>query len=105
MSNAQEDQRKREKQEMKVLHYYNEYLGSNKILIFEKILFLGIENICNNLFLRFQMENNKQFRRDIHNDDLIYEKNELFYDSYTTGQVCFDEIPDTNDTNYQSETK
>jgi hypothetical protein len=61
-----------QKLEMIVLDYYNEYSTRTGSVYFERIRFLGVEYIKNNLLLRFELENGKQIRRSINDTGLGY---------------------------------
>ena len=62
----------KQKLEMVVLDYYNECSTNTDYVYFERILFLGVENINDNIFLRFELENGKQMRRSINDVGLGY---------------------------------
>lgn len=62
----------KQKLEMVVLDYYNECSTNTDYVYFERILFLGVENINDNIFLRFELENGKQMRRSINDTGLGY---------------------------------
>ena len=62
----------KQKLEMVVLDYYNECSTNTDYVYFERILFLGVENINDNIFLRFELENGKQIRRSINDVGLGY---------------------------------
>ena len=61
-----------QKLEMVVLDYYNECSTNTDYVYFERILFLGVENINDNIFLRFELENGRQIRRSINDVGLGY---------------------------------
>jgi hypothetical protein len=62
----------KQKLEMVVLDYYNECSTNTDYVYFERIQFLGVENINDNLFLRFELENGNQMRRSINDVGLGY---------------------------------
>ena len=62
----------KQKLEMVVLDYYNECSTNKDYVYFERILFIGVENINDNIFLRFELENGKQMRRSINDVGLGY---------------------------------
>lgn len=61
-----------EKRNMVVLDYYDECSTIFECVYFDHIRFLGIENINDNLFLRFELKNGKQMRRSINDGNLVY---------------------------------
>jgi hypothetical protein len=62
----------KQKLEMIVLDYYNECSTNTDYVYFEHIHFLGVENINDNIFLRFELENGNQMRRSINDVGLGY---------------------------------
>ena len=85
-----------EKRSMKPLHYYNEMSSYSKQICYPNIQFLGIEYINDNLFLRFKLENGKQFRRQLNDTTSYYEHvNGENYDKITDvmiKNITFDKI-------------
>jgi hypothetical protein len=64
-----------EKCDMKKLGFYKEIHSCSKHILYEKVQFLGLEYIGNNLFLRFQLVNGKHFRRLVNDEYFTYEPN------------------------------
>lgn len=62
-----------EKKSMKVLNYYNEMSNDSKQIQYPNVLFLGIEYINNNPLLRFRLENGKEMRRQVNDNNTYYE--------------------------------
>lgn len=58
---------------MKVLNYYNEMSNDSKQIQYPNVLFLGIEYINNNPLLRFRLENGKEMRRQVNDNNTYYE--------------------------------
>ena len=61
-----------EKLKLIVLDYYAEYSTKSKCVYFERIRFIGYELFCNNICLRFQLDNGKQIRRMLNDDGVEY---------------------------------
>jgi hypothetical protein len=62
----------KEKLNLIVLDYYDECSTISEYVYFDRIRFLGIENINNNLLLRFELKNGKQMRRLINDGNHTY---------------------------------
>ena len=94
------------KRSMKLLNYYDEYSnylssldgtdqGGHKYLVFEKLRFLGIEDM--NL-LRFELNNECQIRRRINDNYFSYEAlTDIDYNEDDIKKIIFKEI--TTDAN------
>ena len=89
-----------EKRLMKPLHYYNEMSSYSKQICYPNIQFLGIEYIYDNLFLRFKLENGKQFRRPLDDKTSYYEHVNGENDDKITDamikNIKFDKIAETS---------
>ena len=83
--------------ELKVLNYYNEYSNSNiKCLYFSNIRFLGTETIGDNKFLRFELDNGSQFRRNINESSYYEQLTDINYSEDDTKNIKFKEIKNSD---------
>ena len=62
-----------EKKSLKILNYYNEMSSYSKQIQYPNVLFLGIEYINDNPLLRFRLENGKEMRRQVNDNNTYYE--------------------------------
>ena len=98
-----------EKRFLKPLHYYNEMSSYSKQIYYPNIQFLGIEYIYDNLFLRFKLENGKQFRRPLDDKTCYYEhingENDNKITDVMIKNIKFDKIEDSDKALNESDTR